>query len=436
MDPNKKLHLSPGFWLSFVIISIAMFGWLVGFAYGDRNIVESIGVTLAKFGAFGGLAMFAWSLLLSGRYKVFDNIFGGQDKVYIAHRFFASIGLALLIIHPLALTIARIPSRGGAEAVQLWLAFDSLAMVLGMIALYGMTAVIIWTLYARVAHETFVRVHRLLGLLFIAGALHAFLAGSVLEANAFMYWYMLLLCGAAALSFIHYSVLADFLHPYYAYKVQSVTKMPGDILNVRLTPRYRHLQFKPGQYVYVWFAGLHEHGFHPFTIASGRRSSELQLYVRMSGDFTRAMGDLKPGEITHVKGPYGGFTFSDKRFSKQLWIAGGIGITPFLSKARSLPRARRWPEIELIYAVKHEGEAFAANELADIEQKTKAFNYTLLNENKYGLKSLHDMLEHFGGLNETAIYVCGPPPMLRAYAKQAEELGLEGQFYYEEFSFK
>lgn len=435
MDADKQVGMSRGIALSLLIIGIPMFGWLIGFDYAERSHTEAIGVTLAKISAFGGLAMFAWSLILSGRYRIFDRLFGGQDKTYAAHRLFASLSVALVLIHPIALLIARLPSSGAVNAFTGLFNLTDLGILLGIISLAGLIGFVLWSVTARVKHETFIRVHRLLGIVFIIAVFHALAAGSVLAANDFLWWYTAILSSLAVLSYVHYSFLGDFLHPHIAYKVSSTKRHRGDILEINLRPSYRHLPFTPGQFCYVAFDKLLNSEYHPFTIGSAPRSSTLQLYVRMSGDFTKELVRLRPGDKARIKGAYGGFTFQGKKHHKQLWIAGGIGITPFLSKARSLPKARRWPQIELLYITRTAGDAFAARELSHIEYSTASFNYTLLNANRYGTKSLYDLSEQLGDLSDWAIYLCGPPSMLKAYEQQARRLGLSRQLHFEEFSF-
>ena len=154
MDVDKRVGASRGIWLSFAVLAVPMFGWLIGFDYGGRSHTEAIAITLAKIGAFGGIAMFAWSLILSGRYRYFDKLFGGQDKAYVAHRFFASLSVALLLIHPLGLLIARIPSRGGVEAVTSLLNVTDLGLLFGTLSLAGLLGIVLWSLTAKVKHET------------------------------------------------------------------------------------------------------------------------------------------------------------------------------------------------------------------------------------------------------------------------------------------
>lgn len=437
MDVDRRMRLNPGYIVSLLVIGIPSFLWMRTVDFGPLDTPETILTVVLKTSAFAGMAMFAWSLVLSGRYKFLDTLFHGLDKVYVAHRFFGTASVAILLLHPLAYSLLEFYREAIDDPVAHFLGFKSWAFTFGRISLYGLILVGLWSIYAKAKHETFVLIHRSLGAFFVLGALHAFLmrGGTVLSSDPLMWWYMLLLSLLAIGTFIHYSLLADILHPYHSYKIKDVKELPGDVWELTLTAKYRLLSFKAGQFAYLSFQSLEEKGYHPFTIASGEHASDLQFYIKELGDATSSFDKLKPGQTVRVKGPYGGFTFDDKRFNKQLWIGAGIGITPFLSKARSLRSGRHRKEVELIYATGTKGEAFAAKELQAIEHQVSHFNYTLLNASQFGQKSLEDLAEHFAGVHDYAIYICGPPGMLRAYAKQAKEMGLEDRLYYEEFSF-
>lgn len=437
MDIDKKIRFTPGLLISLLVILIPTVGWLIGFDFSGKTLLEIIGVTMEKTAAFAGMAMFAWALILSGRYKFLDTLFHGLDKVYIAHKFFGTASIALLLMHPLGYTMTFIAAQGTNGLFGHFLGFSDLATTLGRVSLYGLVLLVLWSIFAHVKHETFIAVHRWLGVLFIIGAVHAFLAGpgSVLATNAFMWWYMFVLTALAGLTFIHFSLLADFLHPFYRYKVASVKKLPGGVLDIKLTPKYRIARYKPGQFFYVSYDSIDRQLFHPFSVASSKDSSTLRFLVKQLGDHTTAMKDLAPGSGARVKGPYGGFTFKDKKHPKQLWIAGGIGVTPFLSKAHSLRFSKLTPEVTMFHCVRSKEEVIDKEELDIIQKDHRAFDYKYLSQEEFGIVSLKDIVDQMGSLKDTAIYLCGPPPMMKAYEQQAAELGLDNQLYFEEFSF-
>jgi ferredoxin-NADP reductase len=100
------------------------------------------------------------------------------------------------------------------------------------------------------------------------------------------------------------------------------------------------VEFQAGQFVYATF---HQSEIprepHPFTIASAPGGDHLRIVVKRFGDFTSSMMSLRPGCAVWLEGPFGRFCLEGDPVNAQTWIAGGIGITPFLSWARSLERA-------------------------------------------------------------------------------------------------
>lgn len=433
MQLTKHLKLSPGIILCLIVVLIPAFGWMIGYDFGAFGW-QDVAVTFAKIGAFGGAAMFAVSLILSGRYIFLEKLFGGLDKMYIAHRSLGSLGFILLLFHPVALTALVVSNRGLAAGASLWLKVSDLGILLGPIALYLFVGLIIFSVFIKFRYETFVKIHRYLGLAFVIGMIHAFMAGSVLGGEGWLYWYMLVLTLLASATFIAYSVLHDLIHPSLTYKVVSIHNHLGHITEVVLKPRSRILRFAPGQFVYVQFKGLEEDGYHPFSIASGDKSSNLRLVIRQSGDFTKKVHDLKKGTKVKVKGPHGGFVFSHPRSKKQLWIAGGIGVAPFLSGAHSLPYHKHPHDIRMIYATADK-KPYGLEELEKIKHEKHSFHVTLTHEDTFGHINL-DMLSHnIKDIKEREIYVCGPPPMLQAIQEEAEKLGLTNRLHFEEFSY-
>jgi len=93
--------------------------------------------------------------------------------------------------------------------------------------------------------------------------------------------------------------------------------------------------FRLGQFVVLTFAGLAAGERHPFSMSSGGGEGELDVTVA-SGDYTaRLVDSLGPGDAARVLDPFGGFDYRDGG-QRQIWIAGGIGVTPFISWIRSL----------------------------------------------------------------------------------------------------
>jgi predicted ferric reductase len=98
---------------------------------------------------------------------------------------------------------------------------------------------------------------------------------------------------------------------------------------------------KAGQFAFV--TSDQAEGAHPYTIASAWNPAEhrLTFIAKELGDYTRRLREaLHVGQPVKVEGPYGCFTFDDT-CPRQIWIGGGIGITPFIARMKQLARERQ-----------------------------------------------------------------------------------------------
>lgn len=114
---------------------------------------------------------------------------------------------------------------------------------------------------------------------------------------------------------------------------------------------------RAGQFAFVSCIGMGRfEGAHPFTIASADRGDRtLTFQIKALGDHTRQLTSrLTAGQAVTVEGPYGRFVLDRRdRKARQIWIAGGIGVTPFLAwldELRADPATA--PQVELHYSTR------------------------------------------------------------------------------------
>ncbi len=103
-----------------------------------------------------------------------------------------------------------------------------------------------------------------------------------------------------------------------------------------------------GQFAFVTFHK--EEGPHPFTIAScWNEDGRIRFVIKALGDYTRTLPErLQVGDGVKVEGPYGRFDFAGSA-PRQIWIGGGIGITPFIARMKDLARHRSATSIDLFH---------------------------------------------------------------------------------------
>lgn len=94
--------------------------------------------------------------------------------------------------------------------------------------------------------------------------------------------------------------------------------------------------FVPGQYAALTFTRFGRRvPVRCFSIASSAHTpGTIQFGIKIKGKFTQALSTLKVGDTVDVAGPYGSFTLAGKPDKPTLLLAGGIGITPFMSMIR------------------------------------------------------------------------------------------------------
>ena len=142
---------------------------------------------------------------------------------------------------------------------------------------------------------------------------------------------------------------------------------------------------------------------------------------------------LEPGAEAVVEGPYGSFgaEIDNKR---QLWIAGGIGVTPFLSMSRSLDGANA--AVDFYYCVERAPEAHFLDELHSIARERDRFRVVLVPRETEGLLTGERLAAENEDLASTDVLVCGPPAMIASLRPQLVARGVASErLHAEEFGF-
>lgn len=182
-----------------------------------------------------------------------------------------------------------------------------------------------------------------------------------------------------------------------------------------------------------------------FTIASAPHEPELMIATRMRDTaFKRVLKTLPQGTALTIDGPDGFMVLDDDASRPVVFLAGGIGITPFRSMALHAAHARLPHRILLIYGNRRPEDAAFLDELQDAERRNPNFRLVaLMSEPEKSARPWsgetgfirRELLErHVADPKAALYYFAGPPAMTAAMHKLLDELGIgEASMRYEEF---
>lgn len=187
--------------------------------------------------------------------------------------------------------------------------------------------------------------------------------------------------------------------------------------------------FKPGQAIDVILikppATDAQSARHTFSIVSAPFQDELVVATRMRDSaFKRAFKSLPVGSPAKLEGPFGSLTLHNNRSRPAVFIAGGIGITPFMSILRQAAKDQLPQRLLLLYSNRRPEDAAFLSELKQLEQQNKKFRL-LATMTEMG-KSSRSWEGETGLINEDLVkrvavdlhapiyYLAGPPAMVEA----------------------
>ncbi|MFT5709005.1 MAG: putative ferric reductase [Oceanospirillaceae bacterium] len=364
----------------------------------------------------------AFSLILAGRFKALDYLTGGPDKSYVLHRYFGYGTVAAALLHWVTMDDAL------AAIVP---AFADSAGDLGEFTIIALLALVIISILKIIPYALWKKSHLLMGPLFILISVHSFFSASPIAINSLLWWILLSLSALAIFAWIK-TLLTHTQQPV-TLKIASLTHLP-DAIDIKLESQHG-LSWKAGQFAMICVnrKGLTE--YHPFSVASCSIQSQARFIIKDSGNFThKLINELHINDKICIRNFAGGFLpqCHSKR-KRQIWIAAGSGITPFLAALDTMQSDNN-QAIELIYANGLGFDDHIINELNNHQHRLLQFSVIFLKTGE------HLDNQHFGELGfnwqQADLYLCGPLA-LKLSAKQLWHLNkAKGKIYSEIFDFR
>lgn len=388
------------------------------------------------------VAMMSLVMYLATRPAWLEAPLGGMDRIYRTHKWAGILAVAFAAVHWLTEMSGDILKsmfgRTGRVPKEQFTGFldvlRDLGKDMGEWAIYAVLAMLVITLWKKFPYRAWSLLHRVMPVLYLMLALHAVMLSPT------NYWAQpvgLLMAGLLLAGI--YGAIESLRNGIgktreTAGEVVGLSQLGGDITTVhcRLGSAWRG--HRAGQFAFVTFDD--KEGAHPFTIASADRGdNSLSFEIKGLGDYTRGLGQrLRVGQSVRVEGPYGRFDLSQRNpQAKQIWIAAGIGVTPFLAWLESLQAdATDAPAAELHYCTRDDATDAFVPRLQALCAGLPGIKLHI-----HGAKQGANLkAQNLGVSGHTEIWYCGPTGLANLLRDGLKSLGLLPRFHQEAFEMR
>jgi len=206
----------------------------------------------------------------------------------------------------------------------------------------------------------------------------------------------------------------------FTSSIIKVCDQTHDVKSFQLT-KPQDFTFIPGQYCMVSYKGL----TRPFTFTSIPSDEYIELTIKKMAVFTSKLFTLEAGDEVGIAGPHGDeLNFEPNIKDDVVFVAGGSGITPFISAIRYAKHMKMPNNLILLYANRTQKDIILKKEL---EESAKVV-HILSNEDWEGETGYVDadiIRRHVEDPKSKLWFVCGPPPMTAGVKNTLTDMGIE-----------
>lgn len=416
---------------AYLIVALTPLGLCLVEAMPGRGFMVNLSVALG----FVGLSVLGLQLVLAARVPWATRWFGHESLVRY-HRQITLLAVVAALGHPVLLFAV-----GDHYRYLLNVLHDPLRAQLAWLSVVALVALVVtsvWRRALRLSYSAWHVLHSTLGVLLVLAALgHAYLvdyytAGLPVRVTWAVY-------GAAFLWFaVYMRILRPLLLWQRPWVVARLHPEPGDSLTVTLAPRYRHAdqvlrRFRAGQFAWMLTgASPFNPTYHPFSLSSSAAvDGQLEFTIKRAGDFTESLRALKVGDLVYLDGPHGSFTLEHNPGPGYVFLAAGVGVTPFLSMLATLADQGDQRPCWLFLGNRSETGITGIRQLHECSRRLDLTVVHVISRPRYAWTGERGrirprLLEFYlpEGFEHLQYFLCASPHVMAAYRKALLDLGV------------
>jgi ferredoxin-NADP reductase len=215
-------------------------------------------------------------------------------------------------------------------------------------------------------------------------------------------------------------------------KIEEIISRTADV-NSYVFSRPTELTYKPGQYFFVTIKQGDKELTKHFSFSSSPTKKETFEFTKKFTDheYSMALKAARVDDWARIDAPYGQFTFEGE-YPKIALLAGGIGVTPFMSICKYATDKSLNSKITLLYGCRTENDIAFKQEFEEMQNENKNLKVVFVVsqatsqwKGATGVITLDMIKKELPNYKENIFYVCGPPPMVQAMQKLIESLDLQ-----------
>jgi predicted ferric reductase len=418
--------------LGYLLILLLVAGALVIYFVGAKDVSgrgtwfvigEVIGITAA--------VLLPLTAILAVRLRPLEWLFGDMTKVYVAHGIVGLTMFALVTLHPLLYVFGTLPDTGDAAGIIV----PFKLVVLDWISWLTIALALLPTLFVRLPFDLWRYTHFFLGAALVDTWISLTITSKTFDTFTLpalrIYLFTLFVLGILAV--LYMIVIRRLLEPKHEYRIVGTEHHPvANAIELHLESVAKPLRHEPGQFTYVDLLDdrvqvKRGFGSHPYSISSAPPGDRMSVIVQSQGDTTARIQAIAEHDEARalVHGAYGRLWYGHREPLRRLWLAGGIGVTPFLSLAEELASEPMGRDVVLVVGVDHAEQAFFEERLRAAEERADGHLRVLVwNREERGVPTVAALMEEIPDLPARAVAMSGPDAMIAALTPQLHEVGV------------
>ena len=354
-------------------------------------------------------------MVLASRWPGVEWVYGGLDRVYVLHKWLGIVAVGAVLLHE-----AIDPEIKG---LAFGTRFEDLAEDVGEQSYNGLLALVAITLTTFIPYHWWRASHKLMGVVFAAAAFHSYFIEKSFSNSSPLGLYILGLSFLGLAAYVYTLMPAHWMRRMEPYRITEVERT-GQAVSATLVPEKKGIRHHAGQFAFVGLNDAAHSEVHPFTISKAPDASRtLRFTIKPLGAGTEALTHtFAPGQTAQVSQAFGHFRHRETH-KPQIWVAGGIGITPFLAWAGQL-KAGHGP-IHLFVCCKSRGDVAHLDELTDRAASDPNFHLHFCESRAGRRLSVDLMREQVPDLAQAVVSFCGGEKMRESLRKDLLAAGVK-----------